>query len=307
MTYTVPMPTKSAYTNIAIIYNPNSTGPSKRYAHELRRDLRRELPDIKDRIDCVLTEYAGHAEVLAYELAKATARPLIIASGGDGSYHEVVNGAMRAQAEGARPTCGLLPGGNANDHHTALHDQPIESMILHDKAHTIDLLYVTTKGADGKLWQRFAHSYIGFGLTAEAGHELNRHKLNPVREAWIILKTLKNLRARRILVDGRRRAYTSLICSNIHRMSKVLKLSDKAQVHDGKFEITKVRGPSKRRLVMQLILASTRGFNEVEQTDSFRFTTIKRLRLQIDGEIYHVDADTEVSIDIAPKVLRCVV
>jgi diacylglycerol kinase family enzyme len=301
------MPRKPDYTAIAIIFNPISTGPSKQYALALRSDLRRELPEMKQRINCVLTEYAGHAEELAYDLAKATERPLIIASGGDGSYHEVVNGAMRAQSEGATPTCGLLPGGNANDHHTALHDQPIEDMILHGRRHVIDLLLVDTKGPDGKLWQRYAHSYAGFGLTAEAGRELNKHKLNRIREAWIVLKTLKNLRARRVLVNGRRRAYTSLVCSNIHRMSKVLKLSDQAKVHDGKFEITAVRGPNKRRLVMQLIRASTRGFDEVEQTEQFRFTTIKPMRFQIDGEIYRIAGDTVVTISIAPRVLRCVV
>jgi diacylglycerol kinase family enzyme len=262
---------------------------------------------MKQRINCVLTEYAGHAEELAFELAKATGHPLIIASGGDGSYHEVVNGAMRAQAEGARPTCGLLPGGNANDHHTALHDMAIEEMILQDKVHTIDLLLITTVSPEGKRWTRYAHSYAGFGLTAEAGRELNKHKLNRLREAWIVLKTLKNLRARRVMVNGRRRAYTSLVCSNIHRMSKVLKLSDKAKVHDGKFEITAVRGPNKRRLVMQLIRASTRGFDEVEQTEEFRFTTIRPMRLQIDGEIYRIAGETEVTISIVPKILRCVV
>lgn len=299
------------YTAIAIIYNPMSTGPSKTYALRLRRELRQALPELKDRINTVLTEYAGHAEVLAYELAKASEHPLIIASGGDGSYHEVVNGAMRAQAEGARPVCGLLPGGNANDHHRAMHADPVEDMIIHGRTHIIDLLHIETRGRakDGtpKVWQRYAHSYCGFGLTAEAGRELNKHKLNRIKEALLVLRTFRRLRAKRVIVRGRKRTYTSLVCSNIHRMSKVLKLSDSAKPHDGKFEITAVRGRSKRKLVLSLFLASTRGFPEVTQTDKYVFTTIRPLRLQIDGEIYRIAADTEVRITVAPRILRCVV
>ena len=61
----------SHYTSIAIIYNPISTGPSRTYALRLRRELRQALPHMKESINTVLTEYAGHAEVLAYQLAKA--------------------------------------------------------------------------------------------------------------------------------------------------------------------------------------------------------------------------------------------
>jgi diacylglycerol kinase family enzyme len=278
------------------------------------------MPELRDRINTVLTEYAGHAEVLAYELSKASERPLIIASGGDGSYHEVVNGAMRAidetrgSAAPARPVCGLLPGGNANDHHRALHspDMPIEDMIVGGRAHIIDLLRVETSGRPHRrsrhtVWPRYAHSYCGFGLTAEAGHELNQHKLNRLMEVWLVMKTFRRLRPKRVFVNGRKRAYTSLVCSNIHHMSKFLKLSDSSKPHDGKFEITAVRGRSKRRLIMSMFLASTRGFPEVTQTDSFTFTTIRPMRLQIDGEIYRIAADTEVRISVAPQALRCVV
>ncbi len=308
------------YSAISIIYNPNSTGPSKTLAHELRTKLRKAMPDAAKTINVVPTEHPGHAEDLAYELALATKSPLIISSSGDGSYHEVVNGALRAMSEGAEPVCGLLPGGNANDHHRNIHSDsaPIEDLIVSGRAYTIDLLKIEThaikktgdnagKKSKPETWQRYAHSYCGFGLTAEAGSELNKVKLNPGMEALVILKTLKNMRSIRVRVGGEIEAYTSLVCSNVQHMSKILKLSDKAQMHDGKFEITAVRGHSKAKLIGALLKASTTGFDEVKQAKKFIFTTIRPLSLQIDGEIYKVAADTEVRITIDPKVLRCVV
>lgn len=302
--------TTAGYSAISIIYNPVSTGQSKRQALALRRTLRRSMPELKNRINTVLTEYAGHAEVLAYQLAKASPRPLIIASGGDGSYHEIVNGAMRAQSEGAKPVCGLLPGGNANDHYhnlkqTELQAFQIEDQIIAGKHQTIDLLRVTIKTA-GQVRQRYAHSYCGFGLTADAGRELNKSKLNPLREAMIILRILRRLRSKRVIVRGRQQAYTSLVCSNVARMSKILQLSDKPRLRDGKFELIRSRGSRKSVLIRSLLKASTIGLREARQTDHFSFTTIRPLHLQIDGEIYRIKGNTEVDITIAKRLLRCV-
>ena len=61
--------------------------------------------------ETVITEKMGHAE----ELAKgATGYDLVVAAGGDGTVHEVLNGLMKHPAE-SRPTLGLLPTGSGND------------------------------------------------------------------------------------------------------------------------------------------------------------------------------------------------
>src|SRR3982750_2899542 len=108
----------SGYDAITIIYNPNSTGPSEAKARVLHEDLIKRRKRTK--ITLTPTKRAGHAEDLAYKAAHANRRALIISSSGDGGYHEVINGALRAQLEGAKPTVGLLPAGNANDHYHSL-------------------------------------------------------------------------------------------------------------------------------------------------------------------------------------------
>jgi YegS/Rv2252/BmrU family lipid kinase len=68
--------------------------------------LLRHLPH-----DTVLTESMGHATTLA---EGATAYDLVVAVGGDGTVHEVLNGLMKHPLE-RRPTLGVLPTGSGND------------------------------------------------------------------------------------------------------------------------------------------------------------------------------------------------
>src|SRR5206468_12869554 len=148
------------YTAITIIYNPISTGPGEKMADKLAATLKKTLP--KKIISVVPTEYAGHAEVLAYKAAKASKRPLIISASGDGGYHEVVNGLMKAQQEGSQPVAGLLPAGNANDHYRHVHKGDIVEAILNAREKQIDLLKLSAISKRRPI-TRFAHSYIGLG------------------------------------------------------------------------------------------------------------------------------------------------
>lgn len=61
--------------------------------------------------DTSVTERPGHATALA---AAANAYDLVVAVGGDGTVHEVLNGLMSIPAEN-RPCLGVLPTGSGND------------------------------------------------------------------------------------------------------------------------------------------------------------------------------------------------
>ena len=135
-------------------------------AKELAEKLTVSVP-----IELVPTAHAGHATDLAYQFAKNKKRPLIISSSGDGGYNEVINGALRAKAEGADPVCAPLPAGNANDHNRALSQRPLHEAINDSAVTYIDVIRVSIdpKRSDGA---RFAHSYVGLGLTPTVAVEL---------------------------------------------------------------------------------------------------------------------------------------
>lgn len=295
---------KAPYTAISILYNPASTGASKKNARALERDLA-DTP-VGAIVAVIPTKRAGHAEKLAYELAKASKRPLIISSSGDGGYNEVVNGALHAQDEGRSPVCGLLPSGNANDHYTNLHSVPIKPLILHGKESRIDVLALEMTSPSGK-WQRYAHSYIGFGLTAKVGSALNQTDLNAFNQLWIVLRGFTQLRATRLRVNGRVRKYDSLIFSNVAKMSKVLSLSKEASLTDGKFEVSAFYTHNKLRLLRLLLKASTIGLEETSQAREYSLETLKPLTVQLDGEVFPLKGNATVQITVRPKALHCIV
>jgi diacylglycerol kinase (ATP) len=293
------------YTSVSIIYNPNSTGSGKKMATELCRKLGARLPKLH--VAVVPTEYAGHAEELAYKLARKGKRPLVISASGDGGYHEVVNGVARAQLEGAHPTTGLLPAGNANDHFRNLHSHELVDAIATGATQTIDLLTLSYV-SDGTQHSRFAHSYIGFGFTPIAGRELNKHRLNRFNQVWLIAKVLLFLQKPvRVTVRGHTYSYDSLIFCNVPKMSKVLTMSDIADATDGKFEIAVFRRRNKLHLILTLLTASTLGLRIRRQAISYSFRTVKQELGQLDGELVSVDPHSKVTVSIQPKALRCII
>lgn len=290
----------STYTSISIIYNPNSTGNGKKLAKELQSTLLEK--GCKIPIKLIATKRAGHAETLAYDLATATEKPLIISASGDGGYHEVINGIIKANQQGAQATAGLLPAGNANDHFNNLHNANVADSIMQQKEQHIDVLALKTQ-KDQKSFTRYAHSYIGIGLTPKVGKELNKTQLNRLNEIVIVLRVLFFLRPIRIIVAGKARSYDSIIFSNINSMAKVLTLSKEARPDDGKFEVTIFRRRGKLKLIRTLLRASAFGAAGGEQVSEYIFETIKPLLVQLDGEVTTIDAATNVEVSIKWQAL----
>lgn len=273
-------------------------------ATEFQAKVQARLP--KQSIELVATEYAGHAEELAYALAKKAKRPLIMSASGDGGYHEVVNGLMQAKHEGYDAVAGLLPAGNANDHYHNLHEREVIDAIADADETRIDLLKVSAT-AQGQPFERYGHSYVGFGLTPKAGRELNKTKLNFFNQLWIVLKVFIFVRPTRLKVDGKIIPYDSLIFSNVTTMSKVVTLSKASRINDGKFEVTAFRRRHKLLLIILLLKASLVGLSEDKQVDSFELETVKVTAIQIDGEVMTIDARSTVQVAIAHNALQCIV
>jgi diacylglycerol kinase family enzyme len=292
------------YSTIAVIYNPNSTGSGEKLARQFEAKVREQLP--KQKIELVQTEHAGHGEELSYEIAKASKHPLIVSSSGDGGYHDVVNGAMRATREGFAPTTSLLPAGNANDHYTNLHTTDLVEQIVSGEPGRIDVLKITSK-VEGRKFRRYAHSYIGFGLTPFVGDALNKEKLNPVKEVFVVARALLTIKPVRLKIGRKPRAYESVIFSNIDVMSKYLKISQPSSVTDGKFEVTIFTRRNKLRLILLLLDTSLRGVKEDTQVRKFSLKTVNETLVQADGEIFTLDAKTRTIISVEKQALQTII
>jgi diacylglycerol kinase (ATP) len=291
----------SKINEVIVLYNPKSTGDSELNAKKFVKELR--LADSTLAVTLKKTDYAGHGEKIATEQAKRKKTVLIVSSSGDGGYHELINGVLLSDADNVITS--LLPSGNANDHHRAVDSGNLIEHIVSGKIQLIDVLKVTAK-IDGKVWVRYAHSYAGIGLTSVVGKELTKKKLNFFNEKWLVVEQLFLFRHVTIAVNGKKVRYSSLIFSNIDKMSKVIQLSKNNSMTDGKFEVNGTLYRSKLFLVSHLLKAVTIGMQDNSSRKSFEFYTIKKLLIQLDGEDFTIDSGSKVYVESVQKVLKIV-
>jgi hypothetical protein len=285
------------YSHIAIIFNPNSSkGKAEGRAKRLYNLLKEEgLPNI----EVIATEYAGHAEELAYAIASKYKQPLIISVSGDGGYNEVINGALRAQDEDKsnKPVCAILAAGNANDHRRSVRLQPLSQAILNDKPEPIDILRLKTSEA-GENITRYAHSYIGFGFTGKIADRLNKigtHNLfrETLLTRFSYVKVLNE--------KGKRRNYDNLICAKLHQMSKVYRMGRRTNLHDGQFRLISFRHRPRILFILHLFMTLIHGFKRPKFVSRLSFTLLKSEWAHCDGEVIKIPGGSKVLVTCEPE------
>lgn len=282
---------------VYLIYNPNSTGDSQAIAKEFKKDLSKLKPDCDIKLQ--KTTHAGHGEELGYELSNKGPQTLLISVSGDGGYHELVNGVMKAVDKGvAAPICAVLPGGNANDHYTNISDRTLLEAIKANALTKIDLLKVETDKV------RYAHSYAGLGLTPLVAVELNKHKLSALKETWLALKTFWKFKPFTIIENDKKSTFDSLIVANIGVMAKHLTLDPDSSLQDGKFEVLKWPHNHKLQLVKILATAAIGKPQDPQSVKELSFKTVNKIPMQLDGELISLGPDQTVRITCLQKKLR---
>ena len=286
------------FERIVVIFNPQSTGPAPQLAQELKDALADRLPDTP--LQLCPTERAGHARELAAHAA-ATGRPLIVSVSGDGGYNEVVDGVMQAANRDA--VCAVLAAGNANDHRRSTGEQPLVGAIVDGEVRRIDLLRLTV-GSGSDAHTRYAHSYIGMGLTPIVAIDLEKGGKGSFKEIVSVVRTFAKFRPFTIDAHpGGRRSLDSLLFANIDEMAKYATLSQDSRPDDGRFEVIALPHTAKWRILAVALKAATRGLGPQPTARHYHFTTVKPTPMQLDGEVIAVEAATSVSVDIAPGAL----
>lgn len=281
-----------AFDHIAIIYNPNSTGDAPKLAKTLKGKIDRNRTSIGTMATLTPTKHAGHAIELAKKVALSYRRPLIVSVSGDGGYNEVINGAMQAKAhtKSARPVTAVVGAGNANDHRRVVRKDPLIDLIKRAEPKPIDLIRISAK-ATGFSLERYAHSYIGYGVTPQVGHELNKHGKSLYHEIKSVLKTYRTYAPFRIEHGGTERVLDNLVFANINEMAKFIKLDEKNTMHDDMFEVIELRHRSKLRMLGTLLRAAVVGFKNPPSYSRYELKSFDKLPIQLDGEVEWLPKD----------------
>jgi diacylglycerol kinase (ATP) len=293
------------FDRVVLIYNPVNRRVPLTLAESMRRELGRRLPDVPVMLQA--TQHAGHARELA-SAAAATGRPLIVAVSGDGVYNEVVNGVLEVSGNDA--LAAVAAGGNANDHRRSTRRMPLVDAIVaahvSGRVRHLDLLRVTVCSVDGE-WNQYAHSYIGFGLTPSMAVGLKRDRKGSVAELLSVLRTFTELTPVEIVRSGgRRELYDSLVFANVARMAKYGRLSKFGRPDDGLFEVVSRRHGRRWRIAAMALRAATIGLGAQAHVSRVEFATVNAVPFQIDGEVLHLEPDSGIIIDCAPRALTTV-
>ena len=223
---------------------------------------------------------------------------------GDGGYNEVVNGAMQSGNDAV--VCAVLPAGNANDHRRATREQPLADAIVTGAVTRIDLLRLTVGRSSPTT--RYAHSYIGLGLTPVVAVDLDKGGKGSIREALTAIRAFAGFRPFEIhLENGSRQRFDSIVFANISEMAKVATISeDDSRPDDGKFEVITVKHTAKWRLLGTAIKAAVRGLGPQPSVREYHFTNLEKMPIQVDGEVMELGAGAKARIDIAHQVMQTV-
>jgi diacylglycerol kinase (ATP) len=299
---------------VKIILNPMADMGN---AYKVANDLRPIISEY-GRADWSGTVYPTHATELARQ-AGEQGYDMVIAMGGDGTVHEVVNGLMQIPAE-ARPILGVVPVGSGNDFAHSI-DVPMDSAhalahALNGEFSSVDIGLMTDE--NGR--QEYFDNTVGVGFDAVV--TIRSHKLPVVRGFLMYLTAviqtivLNHQPARMQLeVDGTKWEQTNLMVTvcNGPREGGGFLVAPEAKNDDGMLHyamIAKVSRAMMFRLIPEVMKGTHGRFKQVKlgACKKFSLTSERPVYIHADGEIYTSFGSNlrKVDFEILPGALKVV-
>ena len=299
---------------VKIILNPMADMGN---AWRVARDLR-SITEQHGGVDWSGTVYPGHAIELAQQ-AGEQGYEMVIAMGGDGTVHEIVNGLMKT-AEDKRPLLGVVPVGSGNDfaHGINASRAPTQALTraLEGEASTVDLCLMT----DERGRMEYFDNTLGIGFGAVV--TIRSHRL-PILRGFLmyltaVLQTIildHNPIHMQIETDNEKweQGVTYLVLCNGPREGGGFLIAPDAKIDDGILDfamIQDVSRPMMFRIVPEVMKGTHGRFKQVRMGKCKKFTLSadRPLYIHADGEIFAGPGTDlrKVSFEILPNALKVV-
>ncbi|HSG45802.1 MAG TPA: diacylglycerol kinase family protein [Anaerolineales bacterium] len=297
---------------IKIILNPMADmGNAWRAARDLR-----SITEEHGGIEWSGTVYPGHA----IDLAKSSeGYDMVIAMGGDGTVHEVMNGLMRIPAD-KRPILGVVPVGSGNDfaHGIGASIKPTEALsrAINGEPSTVDLGLMTDENGRKEYFDNTLG--IGFGAMVT----INSHKLPLLRGFLMylvsVLQTIiidHNPIKMQIDVDGKKFEdnVIYLILCNGPREGGGFHVAPDAKIDDGILNYAMIANVGRLmmfRIVPEVMNGTHGRFKQVtlDTCKKFTLSADRPLYIHADGEIFSGPGTNirKVSFEVLPNALKVV-
>jgi len=287
-------------------------------AWNVARALRPIVNEYDGKVDWSGTVYPGHAIELAKQ-AGEEGYDLVVALGGDGTVHEVVNGLMQVDAE-KRPALGVVPIGSGNDfaYINGIPDSPNQAMALalNGEISSIDLGLMTDE--NGR--QEYIDNTLGIGFDAIV--TIRSHRLPIVRGFLMYLTAViqtifLNAKPMRMKIESEDKKWDKdvfmLVLANGPREGGGFMMAPDARPDDGIMDYMLADNLSRLkqfRMIPEFMNGTQERFSEVEigQFKKISLTSEHPLYIHIDGEIYtSFGSDLRgLSVEVVPNALEVV-
>ncbi len=301
---------------VKLILNPMADmGRASKTANTLRPIAQ----EFKGELTWSGTVYPGHAVELAKQAAEE-GYDMVVALGGDGTVHEVMNGLMQV-AENKRPAMGVVPIGSGNDFAYAIGitqkpDRALAHALQSENIQAIDIGLLTDE--HGR--KEFFDNTLGMGFDAVVtirSHTLPILKGFLMYLAAVIQTIILNHSPARVQVETDSEKWENsllmLTLCNGAREGGGFMLSPNSKNDDGKMEFVAVTNVSRLtmfRLVPEFMKGTHMRFKQVRMGEfkKLTLTSDRPLYIHADGEIFTSFGSNlrKVSFEILPKALRVV-
>ena len=263
-------------------------------------------------VDAAQTRMAGEATDLA-QRAKDDGFPLVIAAGGDGTIHEVVNGLARAAGEAVIGTFGIIPIGSGNDFVKML-TVPLDwrtacATIAEGKTRRVDV---------GRVNGEISTNNIGVGFEAQVGLEARTIKWargDAIYVAALAQTLLRSYRTPRVTITLDDETWTQNITlisiCNGRNAGGAFIMAPQAEITDGLFDVCIGRAMSKREILALVphVMKGTHINREPVRMARARRVTITSddpLPMHADGETVGSDYQREIVAEVLPQKLEVI-
>lgn len=282
-------------------------------------DLRPIAQEFKGELTWSGTVYPTHAVELAKQAAEEGC-DIVVAMGGDGTVHEVMNGLMQIPAE-KRPALGIVPIGSGNDFAYSMgitnkSPQALANALKGENIQTVDVGMITDENGRTEYFD----NTLGIGFDAVV--TIRSHKL-PIVKGFLMYLTaviqtiILNHNAAKMQLETEDQKWEEsvimLTLCNGPREGGGFMLSPNSKNNDGKMEfltVTKLSRATMFRLVPEFLKGTHMRFKQVRMGEFKKLTLSSDLPLYIhaDGEVYTSFGSNlrKASFEILPQALRVI-
>lgn len=298
---------------VHVILNPTSgTGKGRKLRSEVEYELSRRG------LQVTLEETGGRGH--AVELARAAALrgvQKVVAAGGDGTVHEVVNGLLQARTAGVRniPPLGIVPIGTGNDFIKSVNGgtdrQLAYQVVAHGAVRHYDLGLVTWDGGS-----EYFMNGVGTGIDVEVLRQITKIRQLPGVVSYLVglIRALRRFRPLpvRLRLDGEAWEERVMIAAvgNGFCLAGGFRLFPHARPDDGHLDICIIQRVNLfqiMELLPRILLGRHAGHHRVlmrpVESVELEIEDVRPIVFQVDGELREPKSADRLEIEIVRKVL----